>query len=49
MSDHDHYQLFKPKNKEITFDVDVSHLPCGVNGALYFVEMAADGGKNSGN
>jgi len=25
--------------------VDVSNLPCGLNGALYFVEMSADGGK----
>jgi len=31
-------------NKEFTFDVDVSNLPCGLNGALYFVEMDADGG-----
>merc|ERR1712048_1127318 len=28
-----------------TFDVDVSNLPCGLNGALYFVSMDADGGK----
>lgn len=38
------YELFKPNNKEFTFDVDVSNLPCGLNGALYFSEMAADGG-----
>jgi len=38
------YQLFKLKNQEFTFDVDVSNLPCGLNGALYFVEMDADGG-----
>jgi len=24
----------------------VSTLPCGLNGALYFVEMDADGGKS---
>jgi len=24
--------------------VDVSNLPCGLNGAVYFVEMDADGG-----
>lgn len=29
---------------EFTFDVDVSNLPCGLNGALYFSEMDADGG-----
>ena len=38
------YKLFKLKNKEFTFDVDVSQLPCGLNGALYLVEMDADGG-----
>ena len=36
--------MFKLKNKEFTFDVDVSELPCGLNGALYFVEMEKDGG-----
>jgi cellulose 1,4-beta-cellobiosidase len=44
MQDDSHYQIFKLKNKEFTFDVDVSNLPCGLNGALYFVEMQADGG-----
>ena len=43
------YQMFNLINKEFTFDVDVSKLPCGLNGALYFVEMAADGGINKGN
>jgi len=38
------YMMFKLKNKEFTFDVDVSNLPCGLNGALYFVEMDQDGG-----
>ncbi|KAI5840592.1 cellulose 1,4-beta-cellobiosidase precursor [Tricharina praecox] len=38
------YKLFKLKNQEFTFDVDVSNLPCGLNGALYFSEMKADGG-----
>lgn len=38
------YKVFKLKNREFTFDVDVSKLPCGVNGALYFVEMDGDGG-----
>jgi cellulose 1,4-beta-cellobiosidase len=40
------YELFKLKNREFSFDVDVSNLPCGLNGALYFVEMDADGGKS---
>lgn len=38
------YEMFKPKNQEFTFDVDVSGLPCGLNGALYFSEMDKDGG-----
>lgn len=37
------YKLFKLVNKEFTFDTDVSNLDCGLNGALYFVEMPADG------
>ena len=38
------YQMFNLLNAEFTFDVDVSKLPCGLNGALYFSEMEADGG-----
>jgi cellulose 1,4-beta-cellobiosidase len=38
------YQQFNLLNNEFTFDVDVSNLPCGLNGALYFVSMDADGG-----
>jgi len=38
------YQVFKLLGQEFTFDVDVSNLPCGLNGALYFVSMDADGG-----
>jgi cellulose 1,4-beta-cellobiosidase len=51
MDDDDTYKLFQMKNKEFTFDVDVSQLPCGLNGALYFVSMDKDGGKSrhSGN
>lgn len=38
------YKLWKLVNKEFTFDVDVNNLDCGLNGALYFAEMPADGG-----
>ncbi|KAF5327023.1 hypothetical protein D9619_004129 [Psilocybe cf. subviscida] len=38
------YELFKVLNQEFSFDVDVSNLPCGLNGALYFSQMDADGG-----
>lgn len=34
------------KNQEFSFDVDVSSLECGINGAIYFVEMDADGGSS---
>ncbi|OSD03057.1 glycoside hydrolase family 7 protein [Trametes coccinea BRFM310] len=40
------YEMFNLKNQEFTFDVDMSTLPCGLNGALYFVEMDADGGQS---
>ncbi|CAG8120915.1 unnamed protein product [Penicillium salamii] len=51
MEDDSTYQMFKLLNKEFTFDVDSSELPCGLNGALYFVSMDADGGlaKYDGN
>jgi cellulose 1,4-beta-cellobiosidase len=38
------YVNFKPLNKEFTFDIDTSTVPCAVNGALYFSEMDPDGG-----
>lgn len=38
------YQMFKLLNKEFTMDVDTSKLPCGLNGAVYLVEMEEDGG-----
>ena len=37
--------LTKSSSCRFTFDVDASELPCGLNGALYFVAMDADGGK----
>lgn len=46
LMDGDEYKMFKLKNREFSFDVDVSTLPCGLNGALYFVEMDADGGMS---
>jgi cellulose 1,4-beta-cellobiosidase len=46
LRDQTHYQHFKLKNREFAFSVDVSKLPCGVNGALYFVAMDEDGGAS---
>ena len=40
------YEMFNLKNQEFTFDVDMSNLPCGLNGAVYFVEMDQDGGTS---
>jgi len=42
------YKVFKLKNREFTVDVDASSLACGLNGALYFVEMDGNGGKGKG-
>ncbi|KAJ5712415.1 hypothetical protein N7493_008883 [Penicillium malachiteum] len=44
LEDSTTYQMFSLLNNEFTFDVDVSNLPCGLNGALYFVTMDSDGG-----
>ena len=44
--DDTNYKMFNLLNKEFTFDIDMSTLPCGLNGALYFVEMSPDGGKS---
>ena len=40
------YQMFKLLNQEFTFDVDMSNLPCGLNGALYLSQMDQDGGMS---
>jgi cellulose 1,4-beta-cellobiosidase len=44
LDDQSNYELFKLKGKEFTFTVDDSQLDCGINGALYFVQMDRDGG-----
>jgi cellulose 1,4-beta-cellobiosidase len=49
LDDTHNYEMFMLLNQEFTFDVDVSNMPCGVNGALYFVEMAKDGDIGKGN
>ncbi|KAH9148421.1 hypothetical protein LEN26_004501 [Aphanomyces euteiches] len=46
LQDDANYKMYKLLNQEFTFDVDVSQLPCGLNGALYFVQMDQDGGKS---
>ena len=49
MADTTHYKTFNLLNQEFTFDVDVSNLPCGLNGAVYFANLPADGGISSTN
>jgi len=44
LADDNKYFMFKLKNRELTFDVDLSTLGCGVNAALYLVQMDEDGG-----
>jgi cellulose 1,4-beta-cellobiosidase len=46
MADDNNYQMYNLLNQEFSFDVDTSALPCGLNGALYFVSMDKDGGKS---
>ena len=40
------YYMFKLKNQEMSFDVDLSSVGCGLNSALYFVQMDEDGGTS---
>ena len=46
MESENAYQKFNLKNMEFSFDVNMSTLACGIKGALYFVEMDADGGAS---
>ncbi|KAF3939245.1 Exoglucanase [Dactylella cylindrospora] len=43
------YVMMRLNGQELSFDVDLSTLPCGENGALYFSEMSASGGRNQYN
>jgi cellulase len=40
------YQILRLLNKEISFEVDASKLPCGMNGAMYLAEMNPSGGRS---
>jgi cellulase len=44
--DGKNYDMLQLLNQEISFDVDVSTLVCGMNGALYLAEMLESGGRN---
>jgi len=43
------YKLFNMLEKEISFDVDVSNMPCGTNSAIYFSEMEKTGNAGETN
>ena len=40
------YNMLQLLNQEISFDVELSSLVCGMNGALYLSEMLQSGGRN---
>ncbi|CAG9987688.1 unnamed protein product [Clonostachys byssicola] len=47
LDEHDeNYEMLHLLGQEISFDVDVSKLPCGMNGAFYLSEMEEDGGRS---
>lgn len=43
-TDTTQYKIFHLLNSELSFDVDLSQAPCGVDASLYLVQMDADGG-----
>ncbi|KAJ0120789.1 glycosylhydrolase family 7-1 [Diaporthe amygdali] len=45
-NDNSNYVSFQLLGQELTFDVDLSTLPCGQNGALYLSEMDITGGRS---
>ncbi|KAH7303444.1 cellobiohydrolase [Stachybotrys elegans] len=47
MEDTSTYKHFDLIGNELAFDVDLSTVACGLNSALYFVAMPADGGLSS--
>ncbi|KAK2773205.1 hypothetical protein FQN53_004244 [Emmonsiellopsis sp. PD_33] len=48
MENENTYQQFNLLDSEFTFDVDVSGIGCGLNGALYFVSMPPEGQGEAG-
>jgi len=45
MDDDNKYKMFYLKNREFAIEVEVSNIFCGMNGAMYFVEMDEYGGQ----
>lgn len=40
------YEYLHLTGNELSFDVDLTKLPCGMNGALYLTEMSETGGRS---
>jgi len=49
MYENDKYEMFMVMNAEFAFDAQNDQIECGINGAVYFIEMEADGGASKGN
>lgn len=47
--DGKNYRNLQLLNKELAFTVNMTNLPCGMNAALYFSEMASNGGRGKNN
>jgi cellulase len=47
--DQMNYEMMQLVNKEFTYDVDLSQLVCGMNGALYLSEMEKSGSRSETN
>ena len=48
MYKQDKYEMFKVMNAEFAFDAKNDEIECGINGAVYFIEMEEDGGASKG-
>ncbi|KAI1771920.1 glycoside hydrolase family 7 protein [Hypoxylon cercidicola] len=46
-AEEDDYEVLFLKHGEISFDVDVSNLVCGMNGAMYLAEMNKTGARSA--
>jgi len=49
MESESQYKMFRMLNKEMSFDIDLSNMPCGLNAAVYFVEMDSHGDAGGAN
>jgi cellulase len=47
--DEQNYEMLKLVNQELSYEVDVSQLGCGMNGALYLSEMDPSGSRSATN